>query len=214
MTGHINSLTTGRTTTATDLANTFGQDTAKLYAKQTDQGVVLYSKTGSKASDKFLLTKGPDGSIMTKAKAKKMLAQETVTKIVTAGVKKRINDLGRGPGAIDSDIVKQMRALLTRNIRDHFAPGLDAQTTVYKAKAIRETGAAVLDRLEKIAQEKAQGIGLVVKPQVEQMPPTTSREVPGPTLTVGRATLPSLDVGGKVYEPVKVLGEATNVVVL
>lgn len=210
MVGHVNTLTVKANTTAQDLANTFGQDNARLYAKDTGNGIELYSRTKSSFSDKIQLTRGPDGTIMTKASAKKLLAEQTVKSLVDKGVSGRLDNLDQGPGKLDGKVMAKVRNLvgdLAATLPDRRNA---AQMTTQAANIATKTD-TLLTRLETVAT----GLANSTKPPPLPIPTTTNTVVPtGPTLTHGNQTLPSVTVGGQDYHPVRVLGEASNLVVL
>jgi serine/threonine protein kinase len=202
------------TTTLADIAKTFDGDTNTLYAKKTDEGVVLYSKPGSSTWDKIALTRGPDGTFMSKANAKKMLAQKTVANAIDVAMGGRIHNLGEGTAKLDKDARGTLLTLQSR-IQNNSTVGSTFRVTGGSASGLAASLDKLLSRLETIQNSKAARMQV---PEPTFASTTTLADGPSTQLKIkGGATTvdaPPLMIGGERYEAEQVLAEATNIVLL
>lgn len=202
------------TTTLSDIAKTFDGDTNKLYAKQTDQGIELYSKPGSKFLDKIILTKGPNGELMSKANAKKMLAQQTVAKTIETALSGRLDKLGDGAFKLNTKAVNTLRTELQGPIQTQSPVGSGKLVKGDATASLASLMDKFLTRLEKLQTDKAT---VLAPPDLSFTTTTTEGKGPGQTFTLSdtsKLKAPELVIGGETYKPEKVLAEAQNVVLL
>jgi serine/threonine protein kinase len=202
------------TTTLADIARTFEGDTNKLYAKETDQGVVLYSKPGSSKWDKILPTKGPNGQIMTKANAKKMLAQQTVANAIETAISGRLDKLGSGDVKLHKNAIQTLRNELQTAIQDNSRVGSSVLVKGDVTSSVASSVDKLLTRLETLQNTKAE---VLAKPNLSFTSTTTEGNGPSKSFKLSdnsQINAPELVIGGETYKPEKVLAEAQNIVLL
>ena len=215
MSDSINRMTvTVGTTTLADIAKTFDGDANKLYAKQTGQGIELYTKPGSSFLDKITPTRGPNGEIMSKANAKKMLAQQTVATTIETALSGRLDKLGDGEARLGKKAIDTLRNEMQAKIQTN---GSVASGSLVKGDTTASLASKMdtfLTRLEKLQTDKAQ---VLKQPDLSFTSTTTEGKGPGKSFVLtdtSKLKAPELVIGGETYKPEKVLAEAQNVVLL
>lgn len=209
MVDKINTLVVRQDTTLADIANVFGKDAENLYAKRTDEGLVLYSKTHSSLGDKLRLTKGMDGTWMSRGGAKKELARATVNNLLKRDLTAELGKLDHGVGKLSGDSAASLKRQFLTNIEGRSVLGTQHEVS---GKAVGGIFKAVQDlgkRLDELKVNQA----VIPKPERLVVPETGTRQLEGKAFGPRNISAPPLEIGGKRFEPEELLGASANVVV-